>query len=100
MHVLLSLFMAIVPALFLVWYYYKQDREKPEPKGLIVKTFLFGFVIIIPVVIMEIFIKESFSGLKVSFPLGFYFANAFVVAAFSEEILKRSYPLNASDHKK
>ena len=37
---------------------------------------------------MEVIISESVSGLLYSFPLGFYFIKAFIVAAFSEEMLK------------
>lgn len=40
---------ALVPAILLLWLLYSRDRN-PEPKGMIVKTFLLGAVIVFPVI--------------------------------------------------
>lgn len=47
MTVLIGLVAALVPGLLLLWYFLKRDRF-PEPRGLVVKTFLLGFAITIP----------------------------------------------------
>ena len=82
-----SFIMAVAPAMFMVWYYYKQDKEKPEPKGLITKVFLIGFISIIPAIIVEL-IFDAIAESAASVPLLYYFIKAFVVAAFVEESLK------------
>lgn len=84
---LISLSMAIAPAIFLVWYYYRQDKATPEPKGLIIKVFFLGVLSIIPAVILEIFVEKVFRFLFV-FPLAYYFFKAFLVAGFCEEWIK------------
>ncbi len=57
MYVLISFILAILPSLFLVRYYYKQDRLKPEPKGLIIKIFLLGIAGTFPAIILELVIS-------------------------------------------
>jgi RsiW-degrading membrane proteinase PrsW (M82 family) len=87
MYVLISAILAIVPALFLVWYYYRQDKQKPEPKGLITKIFLLGIVVTFPVIIVEL-IVGYFERVFVGIPLFLVLFRAFVVAAFCEEVFK------------
>ena len=87
MYAAIPIILAIVPALLLVWYYYRQDKQKPEPKGLIMKTFLLGIVITFPVIIVEIFVSE-FEEFFSWFPLLYYFFRAFIVAALCEEAFK------------
>jgi len=87
MYAAIPIILAVVPTLLLVWYYYKQDKQKPEPKGLIIKTFLLGIIITFPVIIVEIFVsgfEEFFSW----FPLLYHFFRAFIVAALCEEAFK------------
>ncbi len=87
MYVAIPIVLAIVPSLLLVWYYYRQDRRKPEPKGLIIKTFLLGIVVTLPVIIVELLVS-LFEGFFSWFPLLYYCFKAFVVAAFCEEAFK------------
>ena len=88
MSVLVSLFLAVVPAVFLVRYYYRQDKGKPEPKKLILKIFFLGFVIVIPVSLLEFLISSYVEAYFAGTPLLFAFLHAFVVAALIEEFGK------------
>ncbi len=85
--IFISFIMAIAPAIFLVWYYYRQDKEKPEPKGLITKIFFIGFASIIPAIIIEL-IFDAVAKSTASLPILYYFIKAFIVAGFIEESLK------------
>lgn len=85
--VLLSFFLAIAPAILLVVYYYKQDKEKPEPKGLIIRTFIIGLISTIPAVLIESYVSPFEDLLKQS-PVVYYLFDAFIVAAISEEFIK------------
>ena len=94
-YAIVCFFAAIIPAILLVIYYYKQDRGRPEPKGLLLLTFLGGIVIIIPVIIIELIFEASFTVmLKVSgipkTPADLMSAafKAFMVAGFCEELFK------------
>ena len=87
MPVLISLAMAVAPALILVVYYYRQDRRKPEPKGLIVKIFLLGILSIIPAILLELAVS-TLEDLVSWWRLLYYLFQAFVVAAVCEELIK------------
>ncbi|MDC7127110.1 MAG: PrsW family glutamic-type intramembrane protease [Spirochaetales bacterium] len=83
--VFINIMLAIIPALFLVIFFYKQDKRKKEPPILIWKTFIIGFFAVIPAALIEGFLKP-FSLLS-----GYYqnlFVKAFIVAALVEEGLK------------
>lgn len=67
--ILLALALAIAPGLFWLWFYYKRDKFDPEPKSLIVKTFLMGIVICFPVIILEMPFPGAFLGAVVAAPL-------------------------------
>ncbi|MCG8572079.1 MAG: PrsW family glutamic-type intramembrane protease [Spirochaetes bacterium] len=84
---ILPLIMAVVPALFLLWYFYRQDRAKPEPKGLITLVFFMGIVSVIPVIILELGLTLFGQGFT-QYPLFYHFFHAFIVAGFSEEFFK------------
>ncbi len=82
-----SFFLAAAPALILLRYYYRQDRERPEPKGLVIRIFLFGIVATFVAVPFEL-LMSLFQGLFAGFPLLTALFKAFVVAALVEEYLK------------
>jgi len=44
------------PTLFWLWYFYKKDKLKPEPKKVIVKMFFWWVVSVVPALIVEIFL--------------------------------------------
>jgi len=45
---------AIAPIVFLAWFIYTRDRYDREPRRLIVKTFLVGAVLVVPVIVAEL----------------------------------------------
>lgn len=92
MNVPLALALAAAPALLLVLYYYRQDRARPEPKGLVVKVFFGGVLVTILAVPIEMLVS-GFEPLFAPYPLLFAAFRAFVVAALVEEFLKRAVVL-------
>jgi len=80
--------LAIIPSIVLLVYIYKKDKIEKEPKKLLFKCFLWGIIIIIPVIIIEQ-ILESVLGLFATSGSFFYaLCDGFIVAAFSEELFK------------
>lgn len=88
MYVIISLTLAVIPALLWLLYYYKQDKIKPEPKGLLTKVFLFGVLSIIPILIVEIILDTFYQIFFGQFFLIYIFLRAFIVAAVCEEFFK------------
>jgi RsiW-degrading membrane proteinase PrsW (M82 family) len=87
MAVWISLAMAAAPALLILVYILRQDRARPEPKGLVLTVFLLGLAGIVPAVIVEMLLDSLTSAFAFS-PLLVALFRAFVVAAFCEEGLK------------
>jgi len=46
---------AIAPVVFLAWFVYTRDRYDPEPRRLVIKTFVVGAVLVVPVMFAELF---------------------------------------------
>ncbi len=88
MYILISLFMALAPAFFLLWYFNRMDKAKPEPKGMLIKIFLWGIFIIIPAIIIELVIDNFYQTILGSSPLIYIAAKSFIVAGMIEEGLK------------
>ncbi len=53
MDALTLLAIALAPGLFWVWYFYKKDKYEPEPKKLIIITFILGMISTIPAGILN-----------------------------------------------
>jgi RsiW-degrading membrane proteinase PrsW (M82 family) len=85
---IISFLLAVAPAAFLLRYYYRQDSQKPEPKGLITKIFILGLVSIIPIIIIELILDFLYQALFGWVELFYYFLKAFIVAALCEEFFK------------
>lgn len=62
---LFALFGGIVPALLWLWFWLKEDKERPEPRGLIVLTFIAGMAAVLLVLPIERFFDVRFSGIFV-----------------------------------
>jgi RsiW-degrading membrane proteinase PrsW (M82 family) len=45
--------LATAPGIFWMWYFYQRDKYEPEPLSMILKIFLLGMLITIPVAIFE-----------------------------------------------
>ncbi|HOG73405.1 MAG TPA: PrsW family intramembrane metalloprotease, partial [Methanofastidiosum sp.] len=51
---------ALAPGIFWVWFFYKKDKYEPEPKKIIIFTFLLGVLATIPAgLINSMFVPES-----------------------------------------
>jgi RsiW-degrading membrane proteinase PrsW (M82 family) len=57
------LILAILPPLLIAYYVYQKDKYDKEPKSLIIKSFLFGCLGIIPAIFLELFAKGMFTNL-------------------------------------
>ena len=77
------LIIALAPVIIIAFYIYYRDKYEKEPLGMLVKGLLLGAVIVLPIVLIEFGLK-SFEN-QLPFPT---FYEAFVVAAFTEELFK------------
>lgn len=60
----MHLLLAILPPLLIAYYIYQKDKYEKEPKSLIIKSFIFGCVSVIPAIILEnIYNQSLFSNL-------------------------------------
>ncbi len=87
MNILLSLALAIIPALLVVVYFRRKDRARPEPRKLSLKIFFLGVLSIIPALFLELGILKA--GSEIGIPAALFpLFKAFAVAALVEEGLK------------
>jgi protease PrsW len=84
--IIIIILVAIAPCIFWLWLIYKGDKYKPEPKSLVIRTFLFGLGIAIPVAFLETALYSGPSQGQVSLSTAAYLS--FVVAGFTEEAAK------------
>lgn len=79
------LFVSLAPVLIIAFYIYSRDRYEKEPFSILVKALFAGVLTVIPAVLIE----KVMTGLS---PVGEGMANAgftaFVVAGFTEELMK------------
>ena len=67
----MNFILAVAPPLLIAYYIYQKDKYEKEPKELIIKSFLFGCLTVIPVLILEIIFNENlFSSLFLYMLLG------------------------------
>ena len=57
--IILLLLLAILPPLFIAYYVYQKDKYDKEPKSLIIKSFLFGCLAILPAIFLENIYDQS-----------------------------------------
>jgi RsiW-degrading membrane proteinase PrsW (M82 family) len=81
----LNFFLAAVPSVLLLIYFYRRDKQKKEPITLIWRIFALGCLAVLPAALIELAL-EAFSARLSGFLL--IFVRAFVVAALVEESLK------------
>ena len=77
--------LAVIPAILLVIHFYRRNRQKPEPKALIVKTFFLGFLIVLPAALLEWGVSRWAQEYRGVFR---NLVEAFIVVALVEEGLK------------
>tara|TARA_B100001250_G_scaffold280108_1_gene242450 strand:- start:120 stop:776 length:657 start_codon:yes stop_codon:yes gene_type:complete len=56
----MNFFLAIFPPLLIAYIIYKQDKYDKEPRELIIKSFLFGCLSVIPILLLEIIFNEKY----------------------------------------
>jgi RsiW-degrading membrane proteinase PrsW (M82 family) len=79
--------MAVIPSLYLIAYFHRQDRRRPEPRGLLLVAFAWGFAATIPAGMTETFFSSLAEALFGSqFPRRI--VEAYMVVALCEEGLK------------
>jgi RsiW-degrading membrane proteinase PrsW (M82 family) len=81
----LAFALAVLPAIGLIVYINRLDKKRPEPRGLIVKSVLFGFLAVLPAILAEIAIGAILP------PMGNWLGaavNGFLVAGLIEESIK------------
>ena len=86
MNILILLAAALLPAILLLYYIWKQDPQ-PEPTNWLVKATLYGVAICIPVGILENVIEQIIFGGEPTTLFGTTI-QAFIVAALPEESFK------------
>ena len=83
-------FLAFLPAILILYFFYKQDKNRKEPRGVIVKVFFVGFIVaILASIFNEIAISLVFKGYTSS--TYFNVADSFkfgFIPGFIEESLK------------
>lgn len=61
-NVLIALLGGALPALFWLWFWLRQDQKKPEPTGLIVRTFIAGMIVVPLVLPLQKLALDMFEG--------------------------------------
>jgi len=84
---ILPLLLAIFPPILIAYYIYKKDKYEKEPRSLVVKSFLFGCVGVIPAIFLELFLDGVFPTLFLSVFLGIAFIEELVKYFFLKEYL-------------
>ncbi|MCP4755813.1 MAG: PrsW family intramembrane metalloprotease [Proteobacteria bacterium] len=51
--IVLASIVGFLPGIFWLYYFYKKDVIEPEPRSLIIKTYLVGILVAVPVVVVE-----------------------------------------------
>jgi protease PrsW len=71
---------AVAPAIALLSFFYLKDKYETEPLSLVVKVYIFGVLLVFPVMVLQFGFKE-----EMNVPL---FVDAFLVSGTLEEFLK------------
>ena len=79
--------LAVAPGIFILWYVYHKDKYEPEPKGLIVVTFLIGIGSAVPACLLELLYEGSL-GIPMEGNIAGAFIGAFFIVAPVEEVSK------------
>ncbi len=79
---LIAFLAGLIPALFWLWFWLREDKAEPEPKSLIASAFLAGMLIVVVVLPLQKFAMSRFEG-----------QNLIFVWVIIEEVLKYSAAL-------
>jgi RsiW-degrading membrane proteinase PrsW (M82 family) len=56
--IIIALIGGLIPALLWLWFWLKEDKERPEPRGLIIVTFLVGMASVMIVLPLEEYVRN------------------------------------------
>jgi RsiW-degrading membrane proteinase PrsW (M82 family) len=76
-HFAIAFLAGLIPALFWLWFWLREDSARPEPRSLIASAFLAGMLVVVLVLPLQQFAIDRFSG-----------QNLFIVWVIIEEVLK------------
>src|SRR5438445_11290666 len=86
---LVFLAIAFAPGVFWLWWIVRKNRHRPDPKHLLVRTFLLGAVLAVPLAgVIEGWVKGPFNLDDPSPSIAAAAYGAFVVAGITEEVRK------------
>ena len=95
MDFLVIIIVAFAPGIFWMWLIYRWDRHQPEPRSLVIRAFLWGMFVVIPIAFIEWFLLREGLGFdspvqleQVSLSVGDIAYEAFIVAGMTEELGK------------
>jgi len=84
-YLILNISLAVIPALLLLLFFYNKDKQKKEPVSLILKVFIFGFISVLPAILIEMLLAYFIPDRSQLFNIIF---RAFIIAALVEEGIK------------
>jgi len=84
-YLVLNIFLAVIPALILLILFYNKDKQKKEPVSLVLKVFIFGFISVLPAILIEMLLAYFIPDRSQIFNIIF---RAFIIAALVEEGIK------------
>jgi RsiW-degrading membrane proteinase PrsW (M82 family) len=76
--------LAVAPALFWLWWFYRKDRLDPEPRGLVLKIFFLGMLPVIPAGLIEIILFQLIPGLEGTTLIAIVLSNLLVIGPLEE----------------
>ncbi|MEE8472023.1 MAG: hypothetical protein V3S82_02520, partial [Dehalococcoidia bacterium] len=84
---LVILMLAFSPGLFWLWLIYRRDKYRPEPRALVIRTFLLGAAVALPVSLVEFILYPGSIEVILTDPtnLASVAYVAFIVAGLTEE---------------
>lgn len=95
MDFLVVIILAFAPGIFWMWLIYRWDRHQPEPRWLVIRAFLWGMAIVIPIAFIEFLLILGGLGYdsllqldEVPLSIGSIAYEAFIVAGMTEELGK------------
>jgi len=84
-YILLNAFLAVAPAVILLFWFNRRDTRRPEPGRLIFSAVGLGILSTLPAIVLEMLVDPLFTGLP---PLEYALATGFITAALVEESCK------------
>jgi len=90
MQLLAFLVLGLAPGIFWLWIAYRWDKYQPEPRWLVIRTFLLGMAMVIPIALIEnaLGFADSNTANAVKVSLSSMAYQAFIVAGLTEELAK------------